>query len=233
MDKYKEQYSELTEVLQAKVSQRENKKTTWVTAKYTNISEVKYEELQSLFRKANLVDWDSFIIATNNILKLGRATYQFQKNSQSISQQLSQVKKAIKQSEKLLDTFADEVFPYDSLLNSYLNVLENETYTQQNPIQAKDIRSHLCKTVVALYMLLDDHETSKGKHRNNYDNFIIELSRLFVKHNGNTSKYSQTHFYRFISICMEEIGNNKFDYEPIIKKALKHKSFIDGNNITP
>lgn len=233
MDKYKEQYSKLTMALQTRIVQREEKKTTWIASADYRITDVDLDELRNLFNLANMVNWDLFISGTNNILKMGRATHQLQRGANPSSKPIKQVEKAIRQVERLLDTFSEETFPYDSLFTSYLLITDNDIAEKPNSLQAKDIRTQLCNTVVALSMFLDDHETSKGKHIINFDNFIIELSRHFERHEGKISTHSETHFYRYVSICMDTIRCTRADYEPIIKKALKQKSLIDGNTLTP
>ncbi|MBE1286190.1 MAG: hypothetical protein GJ671_00515 [Alteromonadaceae bacterium] len=233
MDKYREQYSKLTMMLQARINLRETKKTTWIASTDYQITDVDSDELHKLFNQANLVRWDLFKSGTNNILKMGRAIHQLQREGNPSSKPIKQVEKAIKQIEKLLDTFSDETFPLDSLFTSYLLITDNDIADKPNSLQAKDIRTQLCSTVVALSMFLDDHATSKSKHIINFDDFIIELSRHFERHNGKVSTHSETHFYRFVSICMDAIRCTKADYEPIIEKALKQKRLIDGNNLTP
>ena len=233
MDKYRKQYSKLNMMLQTKINQRETKKTTWIASTDYRITDAHLDELRKLFNLANLVSWELFISGTNNILKMGRATHQLQREGNPSGKPIKQVERAIKQIKKLLDTFSDETFPYDSLFTSYLLITDNDIADKPNSLQAKDIRTQLCRTVVALSMFLDDHETSKGKHIINFDHFIIELSRHFERHKGKISTHSETHFYRFVSICMDAIRCTKADYEPIIEKALKQKRLIDGINLTP
>lgn len=221
MNKYEEKYSKLSAKIQENIDRRETNKSTWVATDNSQINQSDRSELQKLCEKAKLENWNSFIGGTEELLKLGRATYQLQRDQQSASEQLNKSKKAISQIEKLLNTFLDDAFPNDSQFNSYLYLTENEADAKQDFVQATDIRTHLSKTIIALSMFSDDHVKNKGRHKNNYDFFIIELSRLFKKHSGKISKHAGTHFYSYVSICMEAIGNKREDYEPIIKKALK------------